>query len=144
QTLLPDGATLVPVILSSDKTQLCQFQGDKTAYPIYLTIGNISKSICCKPFFHTQKLIGYLSTVSLDGTDILVDSAHLTHAQLFHYAMQMVTSSLHAGPLANGIELTSGDGAVRLRFPVLSAYVADYPEQDLVMCMHYAQMCPKC
>ncbi|KAG1748863.1 uncharacterized protein EDB91DRAFT_1244675 [Suillus paluster] len=25
QTLLPDGATLVPVILSSDKTQLCQF-----------------------------------------------------------------------------------------------------------------------
>jgi hypothetical protein len=25
QTLLPDGATLVPVILSSDKTKLCQF-----------------------------------------------------------------------------------------------------------------------
>ncbi|KAG1893739.1 uncharacterized protein F5891DRAFT_962498 [Suillus fuscotomentosus] len=144
QTLLPDGATLVPVILSSDKTQLCQFRGDKTAYPVYLTIGNISKSIRHKPSFHTQKLIGYLPTVSLDGTDISVDSARLTRAQLFHYAMRMVTSSLRAGPLANGIELISGDGAVRLGFPVLAAYVADYPEQALVTCTRYAQTCPKC
>ncbi|KAG1760626.1 hypothetical protein EDD22DRAFT_980541 [Suillus occidentalis] len=144
QTLLPDGATLVPVILSSDKTQLCQFRGDKTAYPVYLTIGNISKSIRRKPSFHTQKLIGYLPTVSLDGTDISVDSACLTRAQLFHYAMRMVTSSLRTGPLANGIELTSGDGAVRLGFPVLAAYVADYPEQALVTCTRYAQTCPKC
>jgi hypothetical protein len=73
-----------------------------------------------------------------------VDSARLTRAQLFHYARQMVTSSLHAGPLANGIELTSGDGAVRLGFPVLAAYVADYPEQALVTCTCYAQTCPKC
>ncbi|KAG1721614.1 hypothetical protein EDB19DRAFT_1898301 [Suillus lakei] len=144
QTLLPDGTTLVPVILSSDKTQLCQFRGDKTAYPVYLTIGNISKSIRHKPSFHTQKLIGYLPTVSLDGTDISVDSARLTCAQLFHYAMRMVTSSLRAGPLANGIELISGDGAVRLGFPVLAAYVADYPEQALVTCTRYAQTCPKC
>ncbi|KAG0697882.1 hypothetical protein DFH29DRAFT_1003370 [Suillus ampliporus] len=114
QTLLPDGTALVPVILSSDKTQLCQFQGDKTTYPIYLTIGNISKPICHKPSFCAQKLIGYLPTISLDGTDI-----------------SMVTSSLHTGPLANGIELISGDGAVCLGFPVLAAYVADYPERAL-------------
>ncbi|KAG2058976.1 hypothetical protein BDR06DRAFT_968424 [Suillus hirtellus] len=144
QTLLPDGAILVSVILSSDKTQLCQFRGDKTTYPIYLTIGNISKSIRHKPSFHTQKLIGYLLTISLDGTDISVDSARLTRAQLFHYAMQMVTSSLRAGPLANGIELISGDGAVCFGFPVLAAYVTDYPEQALVTCMRYAQTCPKC
>ncbi|KAG2071844.1 hypothetical protein BDR04DRAFT_1127998 [Suillus decipiens] len=105
QTLLPDGTTLVPVILS-----------DKTAYPIYLTICNILKSISHKPSFHTQKLIGYFPTISLDGTDILVDSACLTCTQLFHYAM----------------------------FPVLAAYVADYPEQALVMCTCYTQMCPKC
>ncbi|KAG1851312.1 hypothetical protein DFJ58DRAFT_716717 [Suillus subalutaceus] len=121
------GATLVPVILSSDKTQLCQFRGDKTAYPIYLTIGNILKSICNKPSFHAQKLIGYLPTISLDGTDISANSACLTHVQLFHYAMWMVTSSLRTGPLTNGIELISGDGVVHLIFPVLAAYVADYP-----------------
>jgi hypothetical protein len=144
QTLLPDGATLVPVILSSDKTQLCQFRGDKTAYPVYLTIGNISKSIRRKPSFRAQKLIGYLPTVSLDGKDLSTDSARLIRAQLFHYAMGVVTSSLRAVSPTDGIELTSGDGVVRLGFPVVAAYVADYPEQALVTCTRYSQTCPKC
>ncbi|KAG1732170.1 hypothetical protein EDD22DRAFT_960408 [Suillus occidentalis] len=144
QTLLPDGATLVPVILSSDKTQLCQFRGDKTAYPVYLTIGNISKSIRRKPSFRAQKLIGYLPTVSLDGKDLSTDNARLIRAQLFHYAMGVVTSSLRAVSPTDGIELTSGDGVVRLGFPVVAAYVADYPEQALVTCTRYSQTCPKC
>ena len=42
------GATIVPVILSSDKTQLTLFQ-NKAAYPVYLTIGNIPKSIRRQP-----------------------------------------------------------------------------------------------
>jgi hypothetical protein len=139
QALLPEGATLVPVILSSDKTQLCQFRGD----PIYLTIGNLSKSIRRKPSFRAQKLIGYLPTVSLDGTDLSADSARLARAQLFHYAMRIVTKSLHTSP-PNGIELIGGDGAVRGGFPVVAAYAADYPEQALVTCTRYLQTCPKC
>ncbi|KAF9497626.1 hypothetical protein BDN71DRAFT_1541395 [Pleurotus eryngii] len=42
------GATIIPIIVSSDKTQLALFW-DKTTYPVYLTIGNLPKSICCKP-----------------------------------------------------------------------------------------------
>jgi hypothetical protein len=38
------GSTIIPVILSSDKTQLTAF-GNKLAYPVYLTIGNIPKGI---------------------------------------------------------------------------------------------------
>ena len=38
------GATIMPVILSSDKTQLSRFR-NKSAYPVYMTIGNIPKSI---------------------------------------------------------------------------------------------------
>lgn len=36
------GACVSGIIISSDKTKLSQFQGDKTAWPVYLTIGNIS------------------------------------------------------------------------------------------------------
>jgi len=143
QALLPEGATLVPVIISSDKTQLCQFRGDKTAYPVYLTIGNISKSIRRKPSFRAQKLIGYLPTASLDGSDLSADSARLVRAQLFHYAMRIVTSSLRAAS-SNGVELMGGDGAIRLGFPIVAAYAADYPEQALVTCTRYLQTCPKC
>lgn len=37
------GATVAPIILASDKTQLTRFRGDKMAWPVYLTLGNISK-----------------------------------------------------------------------------------------------------
>jgi hypothetical protein len=42
------GATVVPILLSSDRTQVTVF-GTKTAYPVYLTIGNLPKDIRCKP-----------------------------------------------------------------------------------------------
>ena len=37
-------ATIIPIIISSDKTQIT-LVGNKTAYPVYLTIGNIPKEI---------------------------------------------------------------------------------------------------
>ena len=41
QEQLPQGATIVPVIFAFDKTHLTNFSGDKQAWPLYMTIGNI-------------------------------------------------------------------------------------------------------
>ena len=41
---MPDGSTVVPIILGSDKTMLSMLSGDKTAWPVYLSIGNLSKA----------------------------------------------------------------------------------------------------
>jgi hypothetical protein len=38
----------VPLIVASDQTTLLRMSGGQVAYPVYLTIGNISKSIHCK------------------------------------------------------------------------------------------------
>ncbi|KZT20199.1 hypothetical protein NEOLEDRAFT_1151496 [Neolentinus lepideus HHB14362 ss-1] len=38
------GTTIIPVLISSDKTQVTLF-GNKTAYPIYMTISNLPKEI---------------------------------------------------------------------------------------------------
>lgn len=43
----------------------------------------------------------------------------------------------------HGIALTSGDGATRLCFPILAAYVGDYPEQILVGLVKNGE-CPIC
>ena len=46
---LPDGVTITPVIVSSDKTQLTHFAGDKQVWPVYLSIGTIDKKTHRQP-----------------------------------------------------------------------------------------------
>jgi hypothetical protein len=43
QGKIPEGGVVAPIILASDKTQLMAFGGDKKAWPVYLTISNITK-----------------------------------------------------------------------------------------------------
>ncbi|KAG8939336.1 hypothetical protein FRC03_006360 [Tulasnella sp. 419] len=66
QDKLKEGATVIPVILSSDKTKLSVFSGDKVAWPVYLTIGNVPKGIRRRPSMHATILLGYIPTSKLE------------------------------------------------------------------------------
>jgi len=57
QNLLPAGATIAPVIGTSDKPHLTNFSGNQHTWPLYLTIGNIRRDIRCTPRTHTWILI---------------------------------------------------------------------------------------
>jgi len=60
QDQLPAGATIVPVICASDKTQLTNFSGNQHAWPLHLTIGNIRKDIRRTPKKRTWILPGLI------------------------------------------------------------------------------------
>ena len=63
-------------------------------------------------------------------------------SNLFHHCMQVIVKPLESAG-CNGIILVSGDGTVRRCFPILAAYVGDYPEQVLVSLVKTGN-CPIC
>lgn len=142
QSILPQGATVAPIIISTDKTQLTQFSGNRSAYPVYMTLGNIPKALRRKPSEHACVLIGYLSVDKVDGAGITEKKQRALVQQLFHASVKLILKPLEkAGK--EGVDVTCGDGKVRKVFPILAAYVADYPEQCLVTCSKYGT-CPIC
>lgn len=137
---LRPGATVIPLLLSSYKTQLTQFR-DKMAYPIYLTIGNIPKEICQKPSQRAQILVGYIPTTKFKG---LMNKAARRHAQanLFHTCMQLLLAPINSIG-ETGVALMSGNGIWHRCHPIFAMFIGDYSEQTLVTCTHNGR-CPKC
>ncbi|KAG1844153.1 hypothetical protein F4604DRAFT_1884476 [Suillus subluteus] len=84
QDRLPSGACVAPVIIATDKTQLTQFTGGKTAYPVYLTLGNLPRAIRRKPSQQACILIAYLSVSKMVGKQLTKKQNLMTTAELDH------------------------------------------------------------
>ncbi|KAG2120459.1 uncharacterized protein F5147DRAFT_741494 [Suillus discolor] len=121
-------ATVIPIILSSDKTQVTMFR-NKSAYPVYMTIGNIPKEIRRKPSQRAWILLAYLPTAKLKHiTNKAVRC--WTSTNLFHTCLHHILEPLRV-PREDGVAMASGDGVIHRGHPILACYSADYPEQLL-------------
>ncbi|KAJ7587692.1 hypothetical protein C8J56DRAFT_1004560 [Mycena floridula] len=124
QEKLPVGTTIVSVILSSDKTQLSVFSGDKSAWPVY-------------PTAHATILAGYLLVSKMEYFESGDARREASHA-LFHKCMRRLLKPLvKAG--TEGVDMVCGADA----FIRSAAYVADFLEQCLITCATSSR-CPRC
>ncbi|KAG1840328.1 hypothetical protein C8R48DRAFT_679620 [Suillus tomentosus] len=137
---LRPGGTIVPIIISSDKTQVTMFR-NKTAYPVYLTIGNIPKELRCKPSSSSHILLAYLPTTRLEHITNKA-SRRRAIANLYHACLRHVLGPLKSAG-SDGISMCSGDGVRRHCHPLFASFVGDYPEQLLTTGVKFGE-CPKC
>ncbi|KAG9094850.1 hypothetical protein FS749_011715 [Ceratobasidium sp. UAMH 11750] len=141
QNLLGKHATIAPIILAADKTRLTRFSGNKSAWPVYVTIGNISKDIRKQPSERATLLVGFIPVNSL--TNITNKTRRQERGwQLFHTCMELILEPLKMASVT-GVEMVCADGGVRRVHPILASYVADFVEQSTVACTRESR-CPIC
>jgi len=135
QDKLPAGAMIVPVICTSNKTHLNNFSGDQHAWLLYLTISITRKDIRRIPKEHTLILVGLIRCPPQGGKN---------SDERWHSAVGTVLSPLRnldvTGP---GLKWECDDGFQRQCYPLLAAWVGDYPEQVMVPQVSYG-LCPMC
>jgi hypothetical protein len=134
------GATIIPIIISSDKTQLTLFR-NKSAYPIYMTIGNIPKEIRRKPSSRAYLLLGYLPTTRLENITNKARKRRVI-ANLYHACVSRILEPLVSAGV-DGIWMSTGSGHLYRAHPILAAFIGDYPEQ-LLTTLGLNGDCPRC
>lgn len=95
-----------------------------------MTIGNIPKEIRRKPSCHAHVLLAYLPTTRLEHITNKASRHHML-TNLYHACVGCVLAPLATAGI-DGVNMRSGDGAVRRCHPLFACFAGDYPEQVLV------------
>ncbi|KAF8247201.1 hypothetical protein K440DRAFT_551874 [Wilcoxina mikolae CBS 423.85] len=135
QESFPDGLTVVPVILGSDKIILSILGGSKSVWPVYLSIGNISKAKRQSVKSNGLILIGLL---------LRCPNGLKTHTIKIAYQESMATMLRPLEePAKSGIKVLYADGHTRHAYSWIASFLADYPEQCNIIEVKYC-WCPRC
>ncbi|KAG8729734.1 hypothetical protein FRC10_003485, partial [Ceratobasidium sp. 414] len=135
-------ATVVGIIASSDETKLTTFSGDKKAHPVYISLINQNKAVRRRISKQANMLVGYLPVPKLD-CEPNKEKRRKLRREVFHQCMELLLRPLAEACNNKGEEILCWDGGVRRIYPVLAAYVADFPEQCKVACTKTTH-CPLC
>ncbi|KAH6078938.1 hypothetical protein HBI65_220880 [Parastagonospora nodorum] len=112
QQSLPDRATVVPIIISVDKTQLSLISGD-----------NLSREARRQRSTPSTLLARFIPTTKIRDP--------LLKSQVYHYCIGKLLSPLE-NAAKSGILLACADRRTRQCYPTICAILADYEEQVLL------------
>ena len=112
----------------SDATHLTNFCGDKKAWPVYMTIGNLSSKARMKHAMHGVLLVALLPIpVKMREVPAKIRNAQREHnREVIQNVLGYVMQDLLVD--ARDFYAYCADGRVRYCHPILAAWMADYPE----------------
>ncbi|KAF7431003.1 hypothetical protein PC9H_006718 [Pleurotus ostreatus] len=138
------------IMLYSDSTHLASF-GTASAWPIYLSFGNESKYVRCKPSTGSCQHLAYIPKLP----DTFFEFVHnltgegpttelLTHArrELMHAVWRKLLDDDFIHAYNHGMVIQCADGVFRRFYPRIFTYSADYPEKVLLATIRNLGACP--
>ncbi|KAG8730829.1 hypothetical protein FRC10_002340, partial [Ceratobasidium sp. 414] len=135
------GTTIAPLVIAMDQTKLSSLCGSQKAYPVYITLGNIGKEARCQPTKRATVLLGYLPVDTFEDVPNDDERRHMK-ADLVHQAMETIFAPLKAASETR-VEMWCADGHLRRVYPMVAAYLANWPEQNIQSCTSEGS-CPVC
>jgi len=137
QDLVPRGATVVPLLFASDKTHLTNFSRVKAAWPVYISISNISKDFRRQGSKCAWVLVALLPIPQKNPKDGEIHRS-------WHEAIESILKPIAELDIASpGYEGDCPDGRVRRCYPILAAWIADYQEH-VILARIITGLCPIC
>jgi len=123
---------------------LTNFSGDKKAWPVYMTIGNILLRTTSSPAKMPIQLLALLPVPpKFTGESARDNEAQRqTNADVLQAVFELVLAALQQAA-QEGTVLDCADGKARLCFPVLSAWIVDHAEHAALQGIG-SKLCPKC
>ncbi|KAG1816960.1 hypothetical protein EV424DRAFT_1540661 [Suillus variegatus] len=132
QSQLPDGATLLGVILSSDKTNITNMTGGRVAHPLLISLANIKMATRNKASSHA-----FLLTALLPIAEFLHPVKRMQsvlEARLVHQCLDIVLEPLKQAARI-GRMMSDPLGNLRYCFTPLASYIVDTPEACMLACV---------
>lgn len=131
----------MPLIIATDETTLTNNPRGPKGYPVYLSIGNISKSVRRRPTKRAMIIVGYLPVDSFEDVSDQNERKRY-RGELLHQSLEKVFEPLKTAS-SDGMLAWCADGYLRHVYPLIAAWVADWPEQNDIACT-IRSGCPKC
>ena len=132
QTQLGPGATLLGVILSSDKTNISVMTGGHSAYPLLISLANISSEYRNKDSNNAFLLLALIPIPKFIHHKKAIRG--MLTARLYHQCLDIVLAPLKAAAQL-GVMLSDPLGNLRWCFTPLASFIVDTPEAQLISCV---------
>ena len=132
QTQLGPGATVLGVILSSDKTNISAMTGGRSAHPLLISLANISMEFRNKASNNLFLLLALLPIAKFIHKKKRV--CGMLASRLYHQCLDMVLAPLKAAARL-GVMLSDPVGNLRWCFTPLASFIVDTPESQLIACV---------
>ncbi|KAF8420154.1 hypothetical protein BGX38DRAFT_1075254, partial [Terfezia claveryi] len=143
---LPNGGTLVLILLALDETHLTNFSGDKKLWPVYMSIENIRSSIRNIHTMHTWIPIALLPIEPKRVNKIFaysVETQEIQALQTIHEVLTCLLKPLSDARCQKGYKMVCTDGNIRLYFPKLFCWLVDHMENATIHGIA-SNRCPTC